>query len=213
MQIHLRYCGGTTVKFWFEGLPQVLPSTSAPGWRKKRGQWGTVIGQPVSDGCLEEGQALRAHHGKAALQPLSWAGPFSPLPLTWLCTQPGLSHRDGRCSCQRDGGVHFPSRWMNLNVCFCPGSPGLFTKEIKADLFLAQDLIQIPVAVCKQGMDGLCDHCNNPRSTKMSTAPTRPFGKTIFLLSSRPTFSTNYFVMIKDISFCWIFVIFWSFMD
>ena len=59
-------------------------------------------------------------------------------PSTCLCTQPGLSHRERRPSGQRDG-VQFSRRWVNLNIWFCHGSHGLFTEEIKAYLFLAQD--------------------------------------------------------------------------
>lgn len=98
--------------------------------KEEAGQWETVLWHPVPDGCLEEGQALRAHQGKAALQPLPWARPFSPLPQHMAVHSAWPLSREWEVL-PSEGCVHFPGRWTNLNVWFCPGSHGLLTKEIK----------------------------------------------------------------------------------
>lgn len=95
--------------------------------KEEAGQWEAVLRHPAPDGCLEEKHQEPIRVSRTLLS--------SP-PSTWLCTQPGLSHWDGRRSSQRDA-AHFPSRQTNLNVWFCPGSHALLAKEIKAYLFLA----------------------------------------------------------------------------
>lgn len=123
-------------------------------------------------GCLEEVASTQSTaRAKQLSSPMVWPGPSSPLS---LCTQPGLSQRERRRLGQR-GGVLFPWRRLNSNIWFCCGSHGLFTKEIKAYLFLAQDRF---LWLCRQSMDELSDHHIHCNHTKTSTHPSSsPLGK------------------------------------
>lgn len=104
------------------------------------------------------------------------AGQDPPLhPSTCLYTKSGLSHREGSCLGQRDG-VWFPRRWTNSNIWFSGASHGLFTEEIKARLFLAEDGTDSRGCMSAE-LSGQPIHRSHAKTSALLIVP---FGKTVF---------------------------------
>lgn len=171
----------------FEGLPQVLALIHTLGWGKKQDSEKLCSDTHISRGCLEEVASTKSTaRAQQVSSPTGWPGLFSPLHTsTRLCTQPGLSRRR---SSQRDG-VQFPRRWTNLNIWFCYGSHGLFTKEIKAYLFLHKtDTESCSCMSAEHGWALWPSHSLWPHQN--FNTPHHPFWENS-LLATRPAFPIN----------------------
>lgn len=123
------------MKFWgslFWGFAPGAGFNLHPRMKEEAGQWETVLRHSYIGGVLGGGGKYRA-----CSSPSPWADQDPPL----LSTRaPSLASPPGRGGAPvKEHGVRFPRRWTNLSIWFCHGSHGLFTKEIKACLFLVQD--------------------------------------------------------------------------